>query len=163
MTKNLLIVAAVLGLSACASEPPAPPAAGTWLGMTEEQLVAGLGAPDNFYPAPNGDRILTYQQERIQYGVSPDLLHPGFGIGYGGLGYRYGYYLSPYDTLGQRVEVRRCAVSFTVREARVSGYQYRGDDCRYSDVAAAPNAIQWNATGNASGTAPTGAPPAVER
>lgn len=159
MTKKLLMVAAAIGLSACASEPPPPPAAGSWLGMTEEQLVAGLGTPDNFYPAPNGDRILTYQRERIQYGVSPDLLHPGFGIGYGGLGYRYGYYLSPYDTMGQRAEVRRCAVSFTVREARVAAYQYRGDDCRYSDVTAAPSAIQWNGPGNA----PAGTPPTAER
>lgn len=149
MNRIGLTVAIALGVSACTAGPPPPPAAGSWLGVTEDQLVAGLGTPDSFYPAPNGDRVLTYQRERIQYGMSHDLLHPGFGIGYGGLGYRYGYYLSPYDTMGRSVEVRRCEVSFTVRQTRVSGYEYRGDDCRYSDVAAAPNAIQWNAPGAA--------------
>ncbi|MGE4220376.1 MAG: hypothetical protein AB7G39_13095 [Alphaproteobacteria bacterium] len=155
--KKLVIAMIAFGLAACASGPPPPPAAGTWLGMTEEQLVAGLGTPDSFYPAPNGDRILTYERQRVQYGVSRDLLHPGFGLAHGGLGYGYGYYLSPYEM--RSVEVRRCAVSFTIRQTRVSAYEYRGDDCRYSDVAAAPNAIQWNGPGSP----PAGAPPPAER
>ena len=138
-----IVTAAV---SACtAGVSPSPPAAVSWLGVSEEQLVAGLGTPDSFYPAPGGDRVLTYERERIQYGISHDVFAPQFGFGHGGLGYRYGYYMSPTDTMGRSAEVRRCAVSFIVRETRVAGYEYRGNDCRYSDVAAAPSAIQWNA------------------
>lgn len=93
----------LLGLAACATTEGYENVLKSWVGSREIALVASWGAPHRVYEAGNGDRALTYYNERT---VSV-----------------------PLDT-GAVIPVEySCETTFIVVDGVVDSWSYRGNDC----------------------------------
>jgi hypothetical protein len=70
--KRLLCIVALFGLAACATEQKLRDHLQTWLGHSENQLIAQWGPPQNSYETSD-TKFLTYDNDRtvIMPGTSP--------------------------------------------------------------------------------------------
>lgn len=112
----------LLTLAACGTEAGFKKMAGSWIGSTEQQLVANWGPPNGFYESGN-TRYLSYARSRTGYvpGTSPTyqttiIGNTAYTTSYGGSpGYSY---------------TNQCTLTFTVTNGVVAGYRYEGNACR---------------------------------
>jgi hypothetical protein len=112
-----LLLGALLALAACAQEPPLEVRLQPFVGRSEAELVGGLGVPTATYEA-GGTRFLQYE-ERTSTVYPGDPFWPG-----------------PYRRFGAPIYsppllvTRSCAITFGVRDGRVTGFTFRGNGCR---------------------------------
>ena len=117
----------LLLLAACAA--PAPPRLppDSWIGLTEADLVAGLGVPNRTMTEPDR-RLRAYDGT----GTPRSAVVPSIGIGigggsgrYGGVGVGTGLGLSFVPGGGGNA----CTTTYEVRAGRVTGFNRAGPDC----------------------------------
>jgi len=103
MRRPLAALAALLLLAACAQTPrfAEPAARAAAVGMTETELLAEFGEPDERGADESGERLVYLYDRVVRYGASG----PATAVVY------------------------RCRVTFTLVEGRVAAVQDQGPDC----------------------------------
>ena len=111
MIKKLLISISVFFLASCATTQKYEANLQKWVGQSEEALVDGWGAPDNVYISPDGNRILTYQKDRI---VNKTSLF---------------YYPAVEYPYTPTIEQLSCKTSFTIQDGKITRWRWEGNNC----------------------------------
>lgn len=111
MVKSLIAFLLVIFLSACASTQDYEAHLSSWVGQSEQALVAKWGAPDNVYISPDKSRILTYQKDKI---VTKTNLF---------------YYPSIEEPYTPTIEQLSCKTSFTIKEGKIIQWRWEGNNC----------------------------------
>jgi hypothetical protein len=122
MIKKLLMVVAVLSLSACATRANYEAALNSWIGHPESELVGAWGPPVNGYTAPDGVRILTYNS-------SGQMTLPGTPPSYTTNCVGNTCYTNPVGGTRPTTINLSCATNFTVTNGVISTWRYQGNNC----------------------------------
>jgi hypothetical protein len=121
--KEILMLLSLIGVAGCASGPGLQARMGAFVGASEQTLVQDLGVPDKQI-AVGGVTYLAYV--RVQSQMVPE----GFVGVYGGP------YWGPYDgpvmmaPLPEQVQSWNCEITFVVKDGKVAGVGFRGNDCQ---------------------------------
>ncbi|HBK05015.1 MAG TPA: hypothetical protein DDZ81_04040 [Acetobacteraceae bacterium] len=116
----LLLAAAVAGCTGGLAARQAE--LSQWVGRSETELVAAMGAPNRFYDS-GGMKFLTYEDRRTE--IIPGT--PYFG-GFGPFGYGDGF--GPYGGgFPPTATTLVCDTTFTVAGNIVQGFSLRGNAC----------------------------------
>lgn len=113
---------AFLLLAACATESGFREVADSWLGSTEQELVATWGPPDQVYES-GGNKYLTYLDTGSVYvpGTSPTYSTTFVGNT---------AYTTSYGGTPARTYAMSCKVTFAIANSRITSYRYEGNACR---------------------------------
>jgi len=117
---HMRMLPALLLLAACAQGPTLDQRLSTFVGRGEADLVAALGVPVRVHEA-EGRRFLQFEQRRAVAVAPPPTF---YGPAFGPWGPRYGYWPAP-----PAIAQVRCELTFTLRDARVETFSYRGQGC----------------------------------
>jgi hypothetical protein len=121
MGRVIALVVLLLG-AGCATEANFKEMAGSWIGSTEQQLVATWGPPNGFYESGN-TRYLSYARSRSGYvpGTAPSYQTTVIGNT---------AYTTPYGGSPGYSYTNHCTLTFTVTNGIVAGYRYEGNACK---------------------------------
>lgn len=107
----LIVVLLSIALAGCATQAGYKRLLQTWIGQTEETLVASWGALNNVYTLPNGSKVLTYNH----IGPTVAVVNPS----------------TPYSPAYGYSIPTGCTTSFTVSKGGVITYwRFQGNRCR---------------------------------
>jgi hypothetical protein len=116
-----LLILAMLGLSACATTEKYEKILGSWVGASEDSLIAKWGPPDSSYQSGE-TKYLTYARSNSAYipGTAPTYqttcsLGICNTIAVGG---------SPGFTVNSN-----CKTTFTLSGGKITNWRYQGNDC----------------------------------
>ncbi len=118
-----LILIALFGLGACATESKYKENLNSWMGQREGSLIASWGPPDSVYTSDTNTKYLTYNRQQSTYvpGVAPTYqTHCSFGV-------------CTTDAIGGSDPYMidsRCKTTFTVAGGMISSWRYEGNACR---------------------------------
>lgn len=122
-----MVVAAIMGLSACASNTNYAKAVQTWQGAPEHSLYAAWGNPTTEKRLPHGGRLVTYREAESDYNTknySP-------GVAATRMSPQGNHMLSqPTAVIRHREEKFWCETSFEVNQAGVIvNTSFHGNNC----------------------------------
>lgn len=120
--KTLRAAFAAILVSACATTANYERTLNSWIGQSESALVAAWGPPSGVYVAPDGSRILTFNDAR-------SLNVPGSAPSYRITTAGNAVYATPY---GGRSAINMdlyCQTHMTVRNGIVASWSWEGNDC----------------------------------
>ncbi len=118
--KRLWVLVVALSLAGCVTGPGYKTRMTGYVGGAPDLLVQQLGVPDKQITV-NGVQYFAYK--RYDEAADTGFLLTGFGP-WAGPGPFYGI-----DTAPGEQEVLACETTFSVRDNRVAGVTFRGDDC----------------------------------
>jgi hypothetical protein len=103
--------------------------AGTYIGRTEADLIAGLGVPSRAYETPDGRRFVQYDTVSAQ--PSGPVVVPSIGLGFGNFGWGGGWGVGTGLAFGGYAPTPAvtCSLTFELRGGRVQGFDRRGGGC----------------------------------
>ncbi len=117
--RALLVTAALLLLSGCASHSNFIQKYNSWVGKDINTFISQVGYPDRTYKLPNKNTVYIYEESRIQS-------YPTMTLGYGG-------YYGPYYggmTYGSDIVQKSCKLFLEVNKKHtIVRWSSRGNNC----------------------------------
>ena len=117
--RALLVTAALLLLSGCASHSNFIQKYNSWVGKDINTFISQVGYPDRTYKLPNKNTVYIYEESRIQS-------YPTMTLGYGG-------YYGPYYggmTYGSDIVQKSCKLFLEVnKKHKIVRWSSRGNNC----------------------------------
>lgn len=141
MRKWAVFTVLVLALAGCATEENYKKIVQSWVGSTEQQLVATWGVPANSYVMNDGTKVLQYASERTvqtggyTYTQPVTTYNTGSVYGYGGSA-MYSGSSTTYVTKTTPLQTwnMSCVTNFTIsKQGIVTNYSFQGNDCVATD------------------------------
>lgn len=117
-----ILALAALALSACATTSKYEAVLASWVGSTENELVASWGPPAGLYTTPDGSRVLTYNSEGNMYlpGTAPTYQSTIIGNT---------VYTKPVGGVAPTNIHLSCKTNFTVVNGRITTWRWQGNNC----------------------------------
>jgi hypothetical protein len=116
-----LLILVMLGMSACATTENYEKILGSWMGSSEDSLIAKWGPPDSFYQSGEA-KYLTYSRSESSYipGTPPTYQTTcSFGnCRTTAVGGSSGFTVNS-----------NCKTTFTVVGGKITNWRYQGNDC----------------------------------
>ena len=119
---RILVALCFLVLASCATTGKYEKVLDSWVGSTESALVSSWGPPANVYVAPNGDRILTYQNNR-------NVFIPGQVASYQTTVVGNTAYTQAVGGSSAMNASLSCSTSFTISNGKIETWRWKGNDC----------------------------------
>ncbi len=135
MARIMVVLIASLVVSACATRAAYDEIVFSWLGSTEERLVASWGYPEKFYE--NGDlRVLIYDSSNTVTRIDPVYVPPYYPsppLDGAAAGYPYVSpypHTNPYATPTTTTTTYWCTTTFRIKKKVIVSAKTNGNACR---------------------------------
>jgi hypothetical protein len=117
-----VLLCVVVLLAGCATTANYKANLDSWVGQSEDRLVAEWGPPASVYVSPNGDRILTYANSSNYHvqGVQPSYHTTKIGNS---------LYTQSIGGVAPHDVTLSCKTNFTIQGGKIWSWRFEGNNC----------------------------------